>query len=371
MVGLRLTYLASQIKPLTATQGKIETLQSENATLRAALQQQSSTAQSSDAAALEQTKRALAETQRKLDTQARAATLLIAEANLKLEQKDRLVSSLAVERDALQKQLTATSKELSRPRGKATAAKVQELADQLAALRARLDVYEAKPVPYTPEELALFKQPTVTEAAAQLQPTVKSSRTGLKLDATLIADARRLVAAGQLDKAEAKYAEALKTDPGDVRALSNLATLQAQQNHFDDAEKTIAQALAIDPQDATSLGLLGYLKLRQDKYDDAFAALSRAAQVKPQDPKTQNLLGLVLSHKGMRGPAETAFRKALQADPGFADAHANLATIYIAQQPPSLSLARWHYQRAVAAGAPRNPDLEKKLEAADSASGTK
>lgn len=69
--------------------------------------------------------------------------------------------------------------------------------------------------------------------------------------------------------------------------------------------------------------------------------------------------------------AETAFRKALQADPGFADAHANLATVYLTQQPPSVELARWHYKKALAAGAPRNPDLEKKLLAIDAASSAK
>jgi Flp pilus assembly protein TadD len=104
------------------------------------------------------------------------------------------------------------------------------------------------------------------------------------------------------------------------------------------------------------------LKLRQDKYDDALNVLSHAIKTRPQDPRLQNMLGLALSHSGQRGPAETAFRKALQSDPNFADAHANLATIYITQKPPSTELARWHYQRAKAAGSPRNPDMEKLLE---------
>jgi Tfp pilus assembly protein PilF len=66
----------------------------------------------------------------------------------------------------------------------------------------------------------------------------------------------------------------------------------------------------------------------------------------------------------MRGPAETAFRKAIQYDPGFAQAHLNLAVVYITQTPPMVALAKWHYQKALASGQPPKPDLEKLLDAA-------
>ena len=36
--------------------------------------------------------------------------------------------------------------------------------------------------------------------------------------------------------------------------------------------------------------------------------------------------------------------------------------IYATQQPPLVELARWHYQRALANGQPRNPELEKLFE---------
>ena len=35
--------------------------------------------------------------------------------------------------------------------------------------------------------------------------------------------------------------------------------------------------------------------------------------------------------------------------------------VYITQQPPLVELARWHYQKALAAGHPHNPELEKML----------
>ena len=105
------------------------------------------------------------------------------------------------------------------------------------------------------------------------------------------------------------------------------------------------------------------VKFRQEKYDDALDALSRAAKLDPQNAEVQNYLGITLSNKGMRGPAETALRKAIQLQPGYGAAHQNLAVVYVTQQPPMTELARWHYQKALAGGQPHNADLEKILDA--------
>ena len=90
--------------------------------------------------------------------------------------------------------------------------------------------------------------------------------------------------------------------------------------------------------------------------------MSRAAKAIPQSAEIQNYLGVTLSQKGLRGPAETALRKAIQIDPKYSDAQNNLAVIYASQTPPLLELARWHYQKALDAGHPKNPELEKLFE---------
>ena len=54
-------------------------------------------------------------------------------------------------------------------------------------------------------------------------------------------------------------------------------------------------------------------------------------------------------------------RKAIELNPNYASAHNNLAVIYLSENPPMAALARWHYQKALELGQPRNPDLEKKL----------
>jgi cytochrome c-type biogenesis protein CcmH/NrfG len=129
-----------------------------------------------------------------------------------------------------------------------------------------------------------------------------------------------------------------------------------------DAEATLKKSLAADPEDAASLYLMGRLKLLQNKNDEALDALSRSAKIIPEEARTQYFLGKALIQKGNRVAAETALRKAVQLRPGFGEAHYSLAMVYATQQPAFKELAQWHYQKAIAAGYPRNIEFEKLIE---------
>ncbi|HWF18339.1 MAG TPA: tetratricopeptide repeat protein [Verrucomicrobiae bacterium] len=273
------------------------------------------------------------------------------------------IAQLEAQRDELQKSLEAATRDAAgRRKGKEMAARLEEMSRQLAALRARIQTFDATRVPYTSEELALFSTPGTTLMASAHSGSRKTIKEPSGNAEVLLAEGRRYFVAHEFDKAEAKYAEALKLDPKNVGTLSDLASIQLEEGRAEDAEKNLKAALAIEPEDDYSLFVLGQLKFRQKSYDEAFDALSRAAQLNPQNARIQNSLGLTLSEKGYRGPAETAFRKAIQLDPGFADAHINLAVVYATQQPPLLELARWHYQKALATGHAANTVLEKLLE---------
>jgi Flp pilus assembly protein TadD len=270
------------------------------------------------------------------------------------------IKELEKERDRLQKQLAAALKKSTERKDKKSGVQVQETENQLAALRARLEVYEARRVPYTSEELALFKEPeTKFSASATSTTSVKAPPEGT---ATLVAEAQRYFADKRLDKAEERYLQVLRKDEKNVYTLANLSAIQLEIGHLNEAEKHIMRAVELAPGDAYSLSILGYLRFKQQKYDDALDALSRAAKVEPDNAEIQNYLGLTLGQKGMRGPAETALRRAIQLMPSYGSAHNNIAVVYLAQQPPSIELARWHYQKALAVGHPRNPELEKMLE---------
>jgi len=277
------------------------------------------------------------------------------------------IKELERERDDLRRSLAVANKELYSRKGRAAAARLAGLEQQLATLRARLQVYEARQVPYTAEELALFRRP---EPRLE-QPVKRASRASAQeLPAgtvALVAEAQRLHANREYAKAEEKYLQVLQQDRNNAPTLANLAAIELDQNHLAAAETNIMQAIALAPEDAFSQFVLGRLRFVQANYDEALDALSRAARLDPQDAQIQNFLGLTLSEKGLRGPAETALRKAIQLDPGYGNAHHNLAVIYLTQQPPLAELARWHYQKALAAGHSRNANLEKMIEARSAA----
>ena len=180
----------------------------------------------------------------------------------------------------------------------------------------------------------------------------------------LVAQAQSFFVARQYDRAETNYLHILQQDENNALVLGNLAAIEMEEGKLDAAEKHLKTALARNPDDAYNLSRLGYLEFQQEKYDDALDSLGRAAKLDPQNPEIENYLGVTLSHKGLRVQAETALRKAIQLDPNYAAAHNNLAVIYISQQPPLVQLARWHYQKALDAGQPHNPELEKALDQA-------
>ena len=272
------------------------------------------------------------------------------------------IKQLERERDDAQKKLTAATKELDSRKGKEAAAKVDALTQEISTLRTRLEVFQARAIPYSPEELALFKQPATPPVAIADPNAGKKAVKNLPAGTTaLAAEAQRHFSAREFEKAEEKYLEILRQDDKNVYTLANLAAIELELNRLDEAEKNIKAALAGSPDDGYSLSILGYLRFRQEKYDEAVDALGRAAKFNPQSAEIQNYLGVALSHQGQRGPAETALRTAIQLDPAYGSAHNNLAVIYLTQQPPLVELARWHYQKALTTGHPRNQDLEKMI----------
>lgn len=309
---------------------------------------------------LDQTKQTLATLKRKYFIQTEAAIILISEANIKMARQSKLNNGLTKENASLQKQLSSLTNTNQNAENQIA---LEQLQTQLAKLRAKVNVLEATPIPFTPEEIALFRRPE----SATLATLAGDKKTRRKLPngaADLIAEAQRLFAKRSYVESHEKYLEVLQLDSRNVYTLGNLATIELELGQITEAEAHLQAALAIKPNDAFSLGVLGNLRFRQGKYDLALDALSHAAELNPKDAEIQNFLGVTLSQKGQRAAAETALRKAIQLDPEYGSAHNNLAVIYLTQNPPQVELARWHYQKALAASQGRNSELEKLLDQA-------
>ena len=234
-------------------------------------------------------------------------------------------------------------------------------ADELANLRARLAVYEAKKVPFTKEELALMDRNIPKLATTDEPQTPKQTRELPPGAGLLIAQAQRAFASKRFEEAEDKYKEVLKMDEQNPVSLANLAAIQLELQKRDQAEANLKKALSIQPNDGYALSLMGMLRFQQGRFDDALDALSRSAQLDPKNAETQNYLGITLSQKGQREAAETALRKAVLLNPNYAGAHHNLAVIYATQNPPFTELAKFHYNKALSLGQPANAELEKQF----------
>jgi len=266
------------------------------------------------------------------------------------------INDLTEQRTDLMKKLELANAKNSRTKTADVSAQMAALNREVETLRARVEVNESKPVPYTADELALFKQ-----AGPGIEPVKRSIKDLPAGTAELVASAQQHFSKREFTAAEADYQKILERDQNNGLALANLATIELQEGKLDQAEKHIQAAVVQSPDDAYNLSTLGYLKFRQEKFDDALDALSRAAKIDPNNPEIQNYLGVTLSHKGLRVQAETALRKAISLDGTYAPAHNNIAVIYLSQTPSLPQLARWHYQKALDAGQPRNLELEKML----------
>src|SRR5207247_5270603 len=117
-------------------------------------------------------------------------------------------------------------------------ASTQELEKQLETIRAKLQIFEAKQVPYSAEELALFKQaPIKVEVDQATVPAVKKKSREVPPGAgPLVAEALRASDGGRFEEAEKKYREVLRQDENNVYILANLAAVQMEQENAADAE---------------------------------------------------------------------------------------------------------------------------------------
>jgi tetratricopeptide (TPR) repeat protein len=368
-------------RQLAQAQENLKALQKENELLKASLEtEKARTAAPADAKTLEQAQQSLAEANRNLAAQKEVVAKLELEKSA-LEAKLKptpgtTVGSLVMsgpssdsdqvrqlerERDDLAKKLAAANNQLYGRRSKSIATQMEEQENTIANLRARVEIFEARQVPYSAEELALMKTPEIKPADPVAKSSPRSIRELSPAAARLVVEARQSYDAGQYARAESAYLEVLREDPNNVPTLANLAAVEIQSERFDAADRNIRRALSLDPENAYCLSVIGRLRLLQKQYDEALDYLGHAEKLDPKSAEVQNFIGLTLSQKGLRGPAETAFRKAIQLDPTYAGAHNNLAVVYLHQQPPATELARWHYQKALTMGYPRNPELEKQL----------
>ncbi|MGA0093845.1 MAG: tetratricopeptide repeat protein [Chthoniobacterales bacterium] len=236
------------------------------------------------------------------------------------------------------------------------------LAADAATMSAEIAVIKPPDKPAPPDgETAPAETATSPDPAAEVTPAVEGAAAAASLNTeisselmALVDEAREQFIGGNFTKAEELYQKFLESQPENVIALANLGVAQFRQGKLTAAQLALEKAVKVDPTDAFSLTTLGAVMIEQDRIKDAVGYLERANMASPDDAIALNYLGVASSQLGEFGKAEQSLRRAITVKPDYAEAHFNLAVIYATSKPPSIALAKRHYEKAIELGS--SPD---------------
>ena len=99
----------------------------------------------------------------------------------------------------------------------------------------------------------------------------------------------------------------------------------------------------------------------QDNFYLAISHLTRVVNDDPKNSRAHMYLAVVAQQAGWSSAAEEELRKAIAIDPKYAEAHYNLALVYLEQKPPAVELAKRHYFRALDLGARPDKKIEEQV----------
>jgi Flp pilus assembly protein TadD len=131
----------------------------------------------------------------------------------------------------------------------------------------------------------------------------------------------------QLDSAVAEYNAALRLDPNDPDALTDLGVIALDQHRLQDAEKLFLAALQSAPGHVEAHFDLGWTYFEGGRLDDAAAQFRAAIASDPSNADAHNNLGVVYLKGEQFDRATDEFMQALAIRPGYARARQNLALV--------------------------------------------
>lgn len=126
---------------------------------------------------------------------------------------------------------------------------------------------------------------------------------------------------GKLDEAVGAQQTARDLDPHYAAARFNLGLLYQAQGKPDAAEPELREALRLAPGMADAAIALADLYESGGRPADCERELRHALRIDPRHPGALNNLGMVLHARGELDEALACFGRAVEIDPGYADAH--------------------------------------------------
>jgi serine/threonine protein kinase/tetratricopeptide (TPR) repeat protein len=152
-------------------------------------------------------------------------------------------------------------------------------------------------------------------------------------------------------KAEAAALKALQLDDSLAEAHASLGLGKELEWDWIGAQREYMKAIKLNPNYANAYYWYSLLLLLMNKRAEALAAAKRAIELDPLSLPLQNNLGDLYAFTGHFDEAIQQYRKVLQIDPKYPDAHNALATVYFAQHNYSDAFAEWKEYAADSADA--------------------
>lgn len=136
-----------------------------------------------------------------------------------------------------------------------------------------------------------------------------------------------LASQGAVDEAVRIPFSLLQSDPGNVPALEQLASVLSDVGDATRLEPVVARLVAEAPRNTWAHYYAGSLFFMQNRLDMAAQAARNSVSLDPGNAKAHNLLGACLASMGQADAARTSFEASLKADPREPGTYTNLATL--------------------------------------------
>jgi Flp pilus assembly protein TadD len=150
-------------------------------------------------------------------------------------------------------------------------------------------------------------------------------------------------------------------DPKNALVWANLGAVEQQAGDAKKAIECFEQSVEHNAALAQSWVALGLLRLEAGDTYLAISALSRAIHEDPEDARAHNYLAIAVKNLGWAAAAEAELQKALELKPDYGIANFNLALMMLEQRPPSIELAKRHYEKALSLGVAKDEVVERRL----------
>ena len=121
----------------------------------------------------------------------------------------------------------------------------------------------------------------IAKWAGQLRQNPSDDKVWVRLGDTLMQKPRETADPRFYAVAEQAYNQALSRNPNNADAMTGLAWVSGDRNHFAKSSEWANKAVALNPKDNTAYGLLGDAAAATGHYDDAYAHYQKMLDIRP------------------------------------------------------------------------------------------